>query len=143
MNISRIATVLSLIGAAFILYIGLSYLVTPETIATGFGLPEWPKGDAVAFMNLKGVRDTVSGVLILALLALRQRYALGITMLVLALIPTGDMLTVLSWNGSTAAAFGIHGLTAVLVALAGGLLIREHNTSTKKVTESASTTVAA
>ncbi|MFE7800010.1 DUF4267 domain-containing protein [Nocardia sp. NPDC057440] len=135
MNISRIATALSLIGAAFILYIGLSYLITPETIATGFGLPEWPKGDAVAFMNLKGVRDTASGVLILALLAVRQRFALGIVMLVLALIPTGDMLTVLSWNGSTAAAFGIHGLTAVLVALAGGLLIREHNTSNKKVAE--------
>ncbi|MFD0363800.1 DUF4267 domain-containing protein [Nocardia sp. GCM10030253] len=143
MNISRIATVLSLIGAAFILYIGISYLITPETIATGFGLPEWPKGDAVAFMNLKGVRDTVSGVLILALLATRQRFALGIVMLVLALVPTGDMLTVLSWNGSAGAAFGIHGLTAVLVALAGALLIREHSTSNKTVTEPVGTAVAA
>ncbi|WP_040694922.1 DUF4267 domain-containing protein [Nocardia vinacea] len=125
MTISRIATALSLIGAAFILYIGISYLVTPETIATGFGLPEWPKGDAVAFMNLKGVRDTVSGLIILVLLATKQRYALGIVTLVIALIPIGDMLTVLSWGGSTAAAFGIHGLTAALVAVAGVLLIRE------------------
>ncbi|MFI7668379.1 DUF4267 domain-containing protein [Nocardia sp. NPDC049526] len=125
MTISRIATTLSLIGAAFILYIGISYLVTPETIATGFGLPEWPKGDAVAFMNLKGVRDTVSGLIILVLLATGQRYALGIVTLVIALIPIGDMLTVLSWGGSTAAAFGIHGLTAALVAVTGVLLIRE------------------
>lgn len=125
MTISRIATALSLIGAAFILYIGISYLVTPETIATGFGLPEWPKGDAVAFMNLKGVRDTVSGLIILVLLATEQRYALGIVTLVIALIPIGDMLTVLSWGGSTAAAFGIHGLTAALVAVTGVLLIRE------------------
>ncbi|WP_433629579.1 DUF4267 domain-containing protein [Nocardia sp. CA-120079] len=125
MTISRIATALSLIGAAFILYIGISYLVTPETIATGFGLPEWPKGDAVAFMNLKGVRDTVSGLIILVLLATKQRYALGIVTLVIALVPIGDMLTVLSWGGSTAAAFGIHGLTAALVAVTGVLLIRE------------------
>jgi hypothetical protein len=131
MNISRITTALSLIGAAFILYIGISYLLTPETIATGFGLPEWPKGDAVAFMNLKGVRDTVSGVLILTLLATRQRFALGIVMLVLALVPVGDMLTVLSWNGSPATAFGVHGLTAALVALTGVLLIGERSVVSK------------
>ncbi|MEV4235875.1 DUF4267 domain-containing protein [Nocardia sp. NPDC050408] len=125
MTISRIATALSLIGAAFILYIGISYLVTPETIANGFGLPQWPTGDAVAFMNLKGVRDTVSGLIILVLLAIKQRYALGIVTLVIALIPIGDMLTVLSWGGSAAAAFGIHGLTAALVAVTGVLLIRE------------------
>ncbi|WP_433759275.1 DUF4267 domain-containing protein [Nocardia sp. CA-135398] len=131
MTISRIATALSLIGAAFILYIGISYLVTPETIATGFGLPEWPKGDAVAFMNLKGVRDTVSGLLILVLLATEQRYALGIVTLVIALVPIGDMLTVLSWGGSTAAAFGIHGLTAALVAVTGVLLIRERTVANR------------
>ncbi|MGO4614880.1 DUF4267 domain-containing protein [Nocardia sp. 2YAB30] len=127
MTLSRIATVLSLIGAAFILYIGISYLFTPDTIAPGFGLPAWPDGDAAAFMNLKGVRDTVSGVLILALLGARQRYALGIATLVIALVPIGDMLTVLSWSGSTATAFGVHGLTAVFVALTGVLLIREQS----------------
>lgn len=121
----RIDTALALLGAAFILYIGISYLITPESIATGFGLPEWPSGDAVAFMNLKGVRDAVSGIVILALLALGQRFALGVTMLALALIPLGDMTTVLAYDGSTAAAFGIHGLTAVLVGLTGVLLVRE------------------
>ncbi|WP_316575907.1 DUF4267 domain-containing protein [Nocardia canadensis] len=133
MTVSRIATALSVLGAAFILYIGLSYLITPETIATGFGLPTRPEGDAVAFLNLKGVRDTVCGLLIIALLAARQRFALGITMLVLALIPTGDMITVLSWDGSAAAAFGIHGFTAALVALTGALLMREHRTVTATV----------
>ncbi|GGL33559.1 DUF4267 domain-containing protein [Nocardia jinanensis] len=121
----RIATALSLLGAAFILYIGINYLIAPESIATGFGLPEWPTGDAVAFMNLKGVRDTVTGILVLVLLALGQRFALGVTMLALALIPLGDMTTVLSYGGSTATAFGVHGLTAVLVGLTGVLLVRE------------------
>ncbi|MEV6555394.1 DUF4267 domain-containing protein [Nocardia sp. NPDC051756] len=131
MTTSRIATALSLAGAAFILYIGLSYLLTPDTIAPGFGLPAWPDGDAAAFMNLKGVRDTVFGVLILVLLAAKQRYALGIATLVIALVPVGDMLTVLSWSGSSAAAFGIHGLTAAVVFLTGGMLLREHQLATK------------
>ncbi|WP_327148748.1 DUF4267 domain-containing protein [Nocardia sp. NBC_01329] len=121
----RLTTALVLFGAAFIFYIGINYLIAPESIATGFGLPEWPTGDAVAFLNLKGIRDTVSGILILVLLALGQRFALGVTMLAVALIPIGDMTTVLSYDGSTAAAFGIHGLTAVLVALTGVLLLRE------------------
>ncbi|WP_433732239.1 DUF4267 domain-containing protein [Nocardia sp. CA-129566] len=131
MTISRIATAFSLIGAAFILYIGISYLVTPETIATGFGLPEWPSGDAVAFMNLKGVRDTVSGLIILVLLATGQRYALGIVTLVIALVPIGDMFTVLSWHGSTATALLVHGLTAVFVIATGILLLRERSVATR------------
>ncbi|MFD4403498.1 DUF4267 domain-containing protein [Nocardia sp. NPDC058499] len=121
----RIATVLSLIGAAFILYIGVGYLIAPEWIAPGFGLPVWPTGEAAAFSNLKGVRDTVTGIVVLVLLALGQRYALGVVLLGFALIPVGDMLTVLLHNGSAAAAFGIHGLTAAFVALTGVLLIRE------------------
>ncbi|WP_433683076.1 DUF4267 domain-containing protein [Nocardia sp. CA-119907] len=134
MTISRIATAFSLIGAAFILYIGISYLVTPETTATGFGLPEWPSGDAVAFMNLKGVRDTVSGLIILVLLATRQRYALGIVTLVIALVPIGDMVTVLSWHGSTATALLVHGLTAVFVIATGILLLRERSVATRSTT---------
>ncbi|NEW40383.1 DUF4267 domain-containing protein [Nocardia cyriacigeorgica] len=125
MPLSRINTGLSLLGAAFILYIGISYLITPETIATGFGLPAWPEGEASAFMNLKGVRDTASGVLILALLATGHRHALGIALLAMSLVPIGDMLTVLSWDGSTAIALGVHGLTAAWVAVTGGLLLRE------------------
>lgn len=132
----RIATVFALIGAAFILYIGISYLIAPESIATGFGLPVWPTGEAAAFSNLKGVRDTVTGIVVLALLALGQRYALGVVLLGFALIPVGDMLTVLLHHGSAAAAFGIHGLTAAFVALTGVLLIRERS-ATEAVAQAA------
>jgi hypothetical protein len=136
MTTSRIATALSLIGAAFILYIGISYLIAPEATAAGFGLPAWPTGQAAAFMNLKGVRDLVSGLIVLALLATRQRFALGVVTLVIALVPVGDMLTVLRWNGSTAAAFGIHGLTAALVAITGALLLREQRAASRTTTSS-------
>ena len=125
MTLSRITTGLALIGAAFILYIGIGYLVAPSAIATGFGLPAWPHGQAAAFMNLKGVRDTTSGVVILALLAARQRFALGVAMLAMSLTPIGDMLTVLTHHGSVTTALSVHGLTAALVILTGALLVRE------------------
>ena len=42
----------------------------------------------------------------------------GLILLVLAIIPLGDMLVILAAQGSTKSAFGIHGLTAVLMVLA-------------------------
>jgi hypothetical protein len=128
MTLSRTATALSLIGVAFILYIGIGYLVAPQSIAPGFGLPAWPHGQASAFMNLKGVRDTTSGIVILALLLARQRFALGIAMLCFSLTPIGDMLTVLTHHGSVVTALSVHGLTAALIILTGTLLLREHGT---------------
>ncbi|WP_281221211.1 DUF4267 domain-containing protein [Nocardia uniformis] len=111
------------------LYIGPELPVRPQSIAPGFGLPARPEGEAAAFMNLKGVRDTAFGIVHLALLATRQRFALGVTMLMTSLVPIGDMLTVLRYDGSTATAFGVHGLTAALVACTGLLLLREHRSA--------------
>ncbi|GAB0106124.1 DUF4267 domain-containing protein [Nocardia sp. JMUB6875] len=122
---SHVATALSLAGAAFITYVGIRYLTVPAIEAPGFGLRVTPTGEAADFLNTKGVRDVGSGVLIVALLAARQRYALGVAMLATAVIPVGDMLTILRHSGSTAMAFGVHGFTAALVAATGFLLLRE------------------
>ena len=43
----------------------------------------------------------------------------GIILIVEAMIPLGDMSMILTVNGSTKTAFGIHGLTALLMMLAG------------------------
>lgn len=130
MTTSRTATVLSVIGGLFCLYLAVTFLFTPETAAAGFGLPAWPEGDAAAFLNVKGGRDLGMAAVILGLLAAKQRYALGIAMLAMTLSPVCDMLTVLRYDGSTAAAFGMHGLAAALVGLTGFLLVREHRTAT-------------
>lgn len=121
----RLATVLATLGGLFIIYIGLSYLLAPQTSASGFGLPSWPQHEGTAFLAVKGVRDTASGLVILALLLTGQRKALGWAMLALTFVPTGDMLIVLSHHGSAGTAYGIHGLTAAAVALTAVLLLRE------------------
>lgn len=123
--LKTVNTVLAVLGALFILYVGVSYVLTPESMAPNFGLPSWPQGDGDGFLPLKGIRDIVAGLTIIVLLAVRLRRALGWVLLVEALAPIGDMINVLSHDGSAAAAFGIHGATAALVVLTALLLLRE------------------
>ncbi|WP_327683170.1 DUF4267 domain-containing protein [Kitasatospora sp. NBC_00458] len=121
----KVATTLAVLLALGIGYIGVSYLFAPESTVSGFGLPEWPHGEAAAFFSIKGIRDLASGIAVLVLLGTGHRRALGWLLLVDALIPLDDALNVLSHHGSAAAAYGIHGATAVAVALTGALFLTE------------------
>ncbi|NIH80968.1 DUF4267 domain-containing protein [Amycolatopsis viridis] len=130
MSLKTVNTALTTAGILFILYIGLSYLVAPGTIAPGFGLPDWPSGDGDGFLILKGVRDTVSGLVLAVLLLTGHRRALGFVLLAEAVTPFGDMTTVLAHHGSAAIAFGVHGLTATVIVVIGLLTLRETRTVT-------------
>lgn len=118
------ANVLTFIVALGIMYVGVSYLVAPAATAAGFGFSVWPNGTEADFLTVKGVRDVVTGIIPLALLALRQRLALGWVLLCEALIPLGDGTLILLHGGNPAAAFGIHYATAALVIVAGVLQIQ-------------------
>ncbi|MFG1752805.1 DUF4267 domain-containing protein [Streptosporangium sandarakinum] len=118
-----IGTVLSAVGALFIGYVGVSYLLAPQSMAPDFGLPTWPHGEGAGFLAVKGVRDVVSGLVILSVALVGNRRVLGWVMLATALTPIGDMFIVLSSDGAPATAFGVHGATALAVMLAGGLLL--------------------
>ncbi|MGW1893281.1 DUF4267 domain-containing protein [Streptomyces sp. NPDC002004] len=121
----RLATILAVLGGVFIIYIGLRFLLAPQSAASDFGVPTWPEHQGTAFLAVKGVRDIATGLVVLALLLTGHRRALGWAMLAIAFVPAGDMVVVLSSHGSAAAAFGIHGFTAALVVLTAALLLRE------------------
>lgn len=125
MSLKHLTTALAAIGAAFIVYVGLSYLLAPQATAAGFGLPTWPQHDGAGFLAVKGVRDIATGLVIFALLLARQRRALGWAMTAIAFVPAGDMVIVLAGGGPAAQAYGVHGVTALAVALTAGLLLRE------------------
>ncbi|MBD0691316.1 DUF4267 domain-containing protein [Streptomyces sp. CBMA123] len=125
MSLKTVNTALTTAGVLFIFYFGVSFIVTPETIAPGFGLPSRPSGDGGGFLVLKGVRDVGDGLILSALLLTGQRRALAWALLVGSFIPFGDMTTVLAHHGSTGAAFGVHGLTAVGMVVTGLLTLRE------------------
>jgi hypothetical protein len=124
-NLKNLTTGLAALGGAFILYIGLSYLIAPQSTASGFGLPTWPRHDGSAFLAVKGVRDLASGLVVFALLLTGHRKALGWAMAAMTCVPLGDMVIVLSEGGSAGTAYGVHGCTAAAVALTAGLLLRE------------------
>lgn len=110
---------LSLLLALAIIAIGTQYVVSPRTAMRSFGLPLPEAGANIAWwLRLKGVRDIVSGLIVLALMASGDLRGVGIVLLVAAVIPVGDMSLILAANGSTRSAFGIHGLTAVLMVSA-------------------------
>ncbi|MGH3504956.1 MAG: DUF4267 domain-containing protein [Nocardioidaceae bacterium] len=126
MPLKRVATVLALLLAAFLIYMGIGFMVDPLGNAAGFGLPEssWPGADAAAFLNVKGGRDIGLGLVVLALLFARQPRAMGWALLAMALMPVIDATVVLSYGGSLAAVLSIHISAAVCVAVTGLLQLR-------------------
>ena len=108
----------ALLAALAIIGIGVGYLTRPRLMAPSFGLPLPEDGPNITWwLRLKDTRDVVAGVLVLAFMAVDGHRGLGLVLLVAALIPLGDMSTVLAARGRTATALGVHGLTAALMIL--------------------------
>ena len=82
----------ALLAAIGIIAIGIMYLLQPRVMTFNFGLPLPEEGrNIVWWLRLKGSRDIVSGLVVLALMAWGSPYLLGIVLLIEAIIPTGDM----------------------------------------------------
>ena len=110
--------------AVGIIIIGCFYLLSPERISGTFGLkPPASDADTRAWLRLKGIRDFVAGLLVLTMMLTVDRRSLGIALLVLAVIPFGDMSIILGSGGSKSKAFSIHGVTCAVLLVVGLLLI--------------------
>ncbi|MGG6894413.1 MULTISPECIES: DUF4267 domain-containing protein [Rhizobium] len=110
---------IGLLVALAIIAIGTSYIASPMTTTRGFGLPLPDDGPNIPWwLRLKGVRDIAAGLLVLAFMVWGTQREIAIVLLVEAIIPIGDMLLILAAKGSSKSAFGIHGLTAVIMVLA-------------------------
>ncbi|WP_327257102.1 DUF4267 domain-containing protein [Streptomyces sp. NBC_01244] len=125
MSLKKINTVLAAVFILFILWFGTGYILSPETTAAGFGLPNPPSGDGGGFLVVKGIRDVVLALVLGILLVTGHRRALGWALLVEALAAYGDMTTVLAHGGPVATALGVHCLTATLMVVNGLLIMRE------------------
>jgi hypothetical protein len=106
----------------FCLFLGYRFLFRPAASAAGYGVPADPRGDAGAYLTIKGLRDGTLGLVGLALLAFAGARAEAWFLLAVALVPLGDTLIVLRHGGAKAVAFGIHFATAVVVLIGAGLL---------------------
>jgi hypothetical protein len=111
--------------AVGIVFIGARFLWDPAAASRDFGIanPPSPSTGFTAWFSVKGVRDIVSGLFIFLLMVSGPPRLLGEFMLVASLIPIGDAAIVLRSGGSRTAAFGIHGVTALVIIAAGASLI--------------------
>ncbi|MFJ7219647.1 DUF4267 domain-containing protein [Amycolatopsis sp. NPDC098790] len=105
-----------------IIYVGLNYLFAPKKIAAGFGFTDVPE-HAESFLNVKGGRDVGAGLVPLALMVYGDPHALGWAILAAAVWPVFDMLIVLRHRGKKVIAYSVHGLTALVMVIAAGLLL--------------------
>jgi hypothetical protein len=120
-----IGSVLAGFIAAGIITIGASYFWVLEWTAASFGIPGTQLVDPAqrAWVRVKGVRDIVSGLFVVILLAAGSTHLLGWIMLAGALIPVGDASIVRSSHGPAVAAYGIHAVTAAVMLVIGLLLL--------------------
>jgi hypothetical protein len=110
--------------AVGIIVIGCFYLVSPERISGTFGLkPPASDADTRPWLRLKGIRDVAAGLVVLTLMLTADRRSLGIALLVLAVIPFGDMSIILGSGGSKSKALSVHGVTCAVMLVVGLLLI--------------------
>ena len=110
--------------AVAIIVIGCFYVVSPERMTGSFGLkPPAPDADTRAWLRLKGIRDIVSGLVVLTLMVTTDTRTVGIALLVLAITPLGDMSNVLWSGGSKSTAFSVHGVTCAVMLVVGLFLI--------------------
>lgn len=119
-----VATVLAALIGVGIIVIGARALWTPQA-AVGFGIPDTPTQDRTfqAWLSVKAVRDMASGVFVFILLVAATPQVLGWFMLAAAGIPVGDALIVLRSNGPRGIAYGVHGVTAVVMLATSVLLL--------------------
>ncbi|QFZ16626.1 DUF4267 domain-containing protein [Saccharothrix syringae] len=130
MTLKRINTVLALLVVLAGLYFGLSFLLDGQGAASGFGITPWPRGESSGYFVVKAVRDFAYALVVLVLLLLRQRRALGWVVLADAIIPVGDAIAVVTHGGTVATALAVHGSAAVLVVAIAGSLLWEQRRAT-------------
>jgi hypothetical protein len=74
-------------------------------------------------LRLKGIRDLASGLVVLSLMRMTDSRSVGVAVLVFAIVPFGDMSTILGSGGSKARAFGVHGVTSAVMIVVGLVLV--------------------
>jgi hypothetical protein len=120
---------LSSLIAVGIVFIGSRFLWNPAAASRAFGIPNSPSPSTglTGWLAVKGARDIVSGLFVFLLMANGSPRLLGEFLLVASLIALGDAAIVLRSGGNRTAAFGIHGLTALVIIAAGASLIGAAN----------------
>lgn len=115
-----IGSVFAGLGGLAFLALGIGALIAPGYSSTQYGLPTTDR-TALALIRAIGARDLVLGIVVLLLLASRDRGAVGLVLAVSVLAAVGDATAVATGRsdaGPRQLAVHIGGAAALLVAWA-------------------------
>jgi hypothetical protein len=117
LKIASLSAVLAALIALGVICIGIREFLYPAVAATGFGVQLFDSRDA-DFLAIKAARDVTSAILVLIVLALRNRRLLACTSGALTLIPIFDGLIVLRHAAWSFTPFLlVHWITALVMLL--------------------------
>lgn len=119
-----IGYVLAGLLAAGIIFLGARFLIAPRVAAAGYGvLPDVDEASVRAYLSVKGVRDIATGLFVIILMIAGETHLVGWVMLAATIIPLGDAAIVLRSGGAKSVAWGVHGVTAVVMLVTTALLL--------------------
>ena len=118
---TKISYIIAFITGLGLIFLGVRFFLSPEVAETGYGIRFNEQGD-YSFHSIKGIRDTFSGLLICAFVLLRERRALGVTLLAGTIVPVADMLIVLgkSYTGILQA---MPHIAAIIICFVFGIIL--------------------
>lgn len=118
---TRISYIIALLLGMGMIFLGVRFFISQEEATAGYGIRFNAHGD-YSFHYIKGIRDIFSGLVICVLVLMKERRALGVTLLAGTMIPVTDMLIVLSksYNGVIQA---IPHITAIIICAVCGIIL--------------------
>lgn len=121
---SRLELGLAAVLGLFLLFLAVRGFMAPAEAARGFGIAIADPAD-LFYLLVKADRDLASGAVIFALMALRERRALGAFVAVATVQPLCDMvLSLADARGHAGYALAVHGSAALYCAGLAALLLR-------------------
>ncbi|AKU93964.1 putative small membrane hydrophobic protein [Labilithrix luteola] len=118
---SKAELVVSLIGGALLMFIGVRFLVIPAVAGEAFGVTI---DHASTYGHLKGIRDLFTGVILAVFALLGDRRGTGLVLVLGSMIPVVDGYEVFSVHGLDVAHMSIHWGTALVCTLLGIWLLK-------------------
>jgi len=119
---TRISYIIACLLGLGMIFLGARFFTSPQVATAAYGIHFNDQGD-YSFHYIKGIRDIFSGLIICAFVLMKERRALGVTLLAGTMIPLTDMLIVLSKSYTSAAQAMPHIIAIIICAVFGILLL--------------------
>jgi hypothetical protein len=116
----------TLVVPVAIIAVGINFILNPPEASAGFGIPIRDPA-AFPFLWVKGIRDIVSGLVILPFLLRGDRRTTATLFVISLVVPIGDGLVILRHLG-VAPPIYIHWGTALYMLIVSAFLLRKPHT---------------